>query len=227
MDARTPALGTGNIPPFRIATFAAAALPVGALVTTLGVYLTNYYAAHVGIPLAAVGFAFMAVRLLDILSDPLFGIAMDHTRTRLGKFRPWLAASAPVLVVSTIAVYLPPTGAATFYLIGWLVVLYAGYSMLTLSQAGWGAAMVAEYHQRSRVYGWIQAVAVVGALGVLAAPLIVPALWHGVPFKGVPLMGCFVLISVLLGALITVFLAHEPAIAARAPGERFGRRCFG
>ena len=87
MDARASAAGTGHIPPLRIATFAAAAMPVGALVTTLGVYLTNFYAAHVGLPLAVVGLAFMAVRLLDILSDPLFGIAMDHTRTRLGKFR--------------------------------------------------------------------------------------------------------------------------------------------
>jgi len=224
MDATVS--GTGHIAPLRIATFAAAAMPVGALVTTLGVYLTNYYAAHIGIPLTAVGLAFMAVRLLDILSDPLFGIAMDHTRTRLGKFRPWLAAAAPVLIVSTIAVYFPPQGATALYLTGWLVVLYAGYSMLTLSQAGWGAALVAEYHQRSRVYGWIQAVAVVGALGVLAVPLILPALWHGVPFKGVPLMGCFVLFSILAGAGITVFLAHEPEIEARQAGDRFGLKDY-
>lgn len=226
MDARTPAAATGAISPLRIATFAAAALPVGALVTTLGVYLTNYYAAHVGIPLVAVGLAFMAVRLLDILSDPLFGIAMDHTRTRVGKFRPWLAAAVPVLIVSTIAIYFPPNGASTLYLIGWLVVLYAGYSMLTLSQAGWGAAMVAEYHQRSRVYGWIQAVAVVGALGVLAVPLLLPALWHGVPFKGVPLMGCFILFSVALGVGITVFAAHEPESAERTKAERFGLKDY-
>ena len=226
MDARASAAGTGHIPPLRIATFAAAAMPVGALVTTLGVYLTNFYAAHVGLPLAVVGLAFMAVRLLDILSDPLFGIAMDHTRTRLGKFRPWLAAAAPVLIVSTVAVYFPPQGAGALYLTGWLVVLYAGYSMLTLSQAGWGAAMVAEYHQRSRVYGWIQAVAVVGALGVLAAPLVVPAIWHGVPFKGVPLMGCFVLFSILLGTGATVFFAQEPEIEARQAGPRFGLKDY-
>jgi Na+/melibiose symporter-like transporter len=195
-------------------------MPVGALVTTLGVYLTNYYAAHVGIPLAIVGLSFMAVRLLDIISDPIFGIAMDHTRTRFGKFRPWLAASAPVLIVASVAIYFPPAGVGALYLIGWLIVLYAGYSMLTLSQAGWGAALVAEYHQRSRVYGWIQAVAVVGALGVLVVPLAVPALWHGVPFKGVPLMGCFVLVAIAVGAVITVSLAPEPASAAR--GERFG-----
>src|ERR1700746_69338 len=83
------------IAPGRLATFAAGALPVGALVTTLGVYLTNYYASHIGIPLAAVGGAFMMVRLLDISIDPLLGMAMDWTRTPLGKYRPWLAPSRP------------------------------------------------------------------------------------------------------------------------------------
>lgn len=216
----------GPISPTRVATFAAAALPVGALVTTLGVYLTNYYAAHVGIPLATVGFAFMVVRLFDIASDPFFGIAIDRTRSAIGKFRPWLATAAPVLVVATVAIYFPPAGAGAAYLIGWLIVLYAGYSMLTLSQAGWGAALVEEYHQRSRVYGWIQAVAVVGALGVLAVPLLLPKFWPAVPFHGVPLMGCFILVATAFGVAITVFAAHEPEVEARRHGEEFGFRDY-
>ncbi|HUO87800.1 MAG TPA: MFS transporter [Rhizomicrobium sp.] len=219
MDARTPP--AGRIPPHQIATFAAAALPVGALVTTLGVYLTNYYAAHVGIPLALVGLAFMGVRAIDIVFDPFLGIAMDHTRTRFGKFRPWLALAAPILLVASYAIYFPPDGVGALYLVGWLLVLYAGYSMLTLSQAGWGAALVAEYHQRSRVYGWIQAVAVVGALGVLLAPLILPKLWPALPLKGlVPIMGAFVIAAVVAGVSITVFVAPEHAAFEQT--HRFG-----
>jgi len=225
MDVKTP-VSTGYIPPFQVAIFSAGAFPVGALVTTLGVYLTNYYAAHVGIPLAIVGLSFMAVRLFDILFDPVLGIAIDHTRTRFGKFRPWLAAAVPVLIIASIAIYFPPATARSAYLIGWLLVLYAGYSMLTLSQAGWGAALVAEYHQRSRVYGWIQAVAVVGALGVLLVPLLLPLFWHAVPFKGVPLMGCFVLFAVVTGASITVFLAPEPDKVSIAKSEHFGLKDY-
>jgi len=226
MDAKTAAPASGRIPPYQIATFSAAALPVGALVTTLGVYLTNYYAAHVGLPLAVVGLAFMSVRFADILLDPMLGIAMDRTRTRIGKFRPWLAAAAPILLVSGVAIYFPPEGAGALYLIGWLLVVYAGYSMLTLSQAGWGAALVAEYHQRSRVYGWIQAVGVVGALGVLLVPLVLPRLWPAQPFHGtVPMMGAFVLASIVTGALITVFLAPEHT-AGDAQVHRFGIRDY-
>jgi len=218
------AQSTDLLAPSRIVTFSAAALPVGALVTTLGVYLTNFYASHVGIALATVGLAFMAVRLIDIALDPFLGVLMDHTRTRLGKFRPWLLLSAPILIVATVAVYLPPVGASSFYLIGWLLFLYCGYSMLTLSQSGWGAALVDEYHQRSRVYGWIQAVAVVGAIGVLLVPGFLPVIWKTIPLRGIPLMGAFVIATVILGVGTTVFFAHEPDRARSA--ERFGMRDY-
>jgi Na+/melibiose symporter-like transporter len=214
------------IPPRRLATFAAGALPVGALVTTLGVYLTNYYASHIGIPLAAVGGAFMMVRLLDISIDPLLGMAMDWTRTPLGKYRPWLAASAPLLLFTVWMIYFPDKGVGTGYLIGWLLLLYLGYSMLTLSQAAWGAALVAEYHQRSRVYGWIQAVGVMGAIGVLLVPTYLPLVWKSVPIKGVPLMGCFIFAAIIAGALTTVFFAPEPEKSVLAKSERFGPRDY-
>lgn len=209
MDTQAPpAAAAAPIATGRIATFAAGALPVGALVTTLGVYLTNYYASHIGISLAAVGGAFMAVRLLDISLDPLLGMAMDWTRTPFGKYRPWLAASAPVLLFTVWMVYFPDKGVGTGYLIGWLLVLYLGYSMLTLSQAAWGAALVGEYHQRSRVYGWIQAVGVVGAIGVLIVPIVISVLWKNAPLKGVPLMGCFIFVTIILGALTTMLFAR-------------------
>ena len=221
-----PAAAAAPIPTGRIATFAAGALPVGALVTTLGVYLTNYYASHIGISLAAVGGAFMAVRLLDISIDPLLGMAMDWTRTPFGKYRPWLAASAPILLFTVWMVYFPEKGVGTGYLIGWLVALYLGYSMLTLSQAAWGAALVGEYHQRSRVYGWIQAVGVVGAIGVLIVPIVISVLWKNAPLKGVPVMGVFIFASILVGALTTVIFAPEPEKAVVAKTERFGIRDY-
>jgi Na+/melibiose symporter-like transporter len=214
------------IPPGRIATFAAGALPVGALVTTLGVYLTNYYASHIGIPLAAVGGAFMIVRLLDISVDPLLGMAMDWSRTPWGKYRPWLAAAAPLLLFTVWMIYFPDKGVGTGYLIGWLLLLYLGYSMLTLSQAAWGAALVAEYHQRSRVYGWIQAVAVVGAIGVLLVPVGLPLIWKSVPLRGVPLMGCFIFAAIILGTMTTVLFAPEPEKAVLAKSERFGPKDY-
>src|SRR5579859_884956 len=89
----------------RLLIFAAAGLPVGAYVATLAVYLPNYYARHLGLSLAAVGAAFTVVRVLDIILDPALGVMMDAATTRWGKYRPWLAASLPVLVLASWATY--------------------------------------------------------------------------------------------------------------------------
>jgi hypothetical protein len=148
-ERRMTGLALGRLRAASIATFSAASLPVGALVTTLGVYLTNYHASHFSIAPATAGFTFTAVRFLDLILDPLLGIAMDRTSTRFGRFRPWLALSSPVLLISVFMLYLPSEDVGAVYLFIWLAVIYAGYSLLTLSQTAWGAVLVEEYHQRS------------------------------------------------------------------------------
>lgn len=189
--------------PLRLAAFSSAGLPVGALIISLAVYLPHYYTSELGLPLATVGAAFALVRLLDICLDPVLGVVMDRTRTRIGRFRPWLIASVPVLMLAIAAAYLPPKNAGSLYLIGWLLVLYAGYSMLLLAHLSWGAVIVEEYNARSRVYGWIQVVAGLGGLVILLLPALIAALWPAVQLHGVRLMGWFLIALVPLTVALT------------------------
>jgi GPH family glycoside/pentoside/hexuronide:cation symporter len=226
MDTRAPAgKPRHSLTGGRLAIFAAAGLPVGAYVATLAVYLPNYYARHLGLSLAAVGIAFTVVRVLDILLDPALGILMDSTKTRMGKYRPWLVASLPVLVVATWAAYFAHTGASALYLTFWLLVLYAGYSMCVLSHSAWGTALVAEYHERSRVYGWIQFVGVLGAAGVLVGPVVVTFITRR-PVEPIPVMGWFLVISVPITLAITTLFADEPPPLHRTHGEKFAPRDY-
>jgi len=87
----------GPIPLRTIMAFSLATAPVGALSTPLLVNLPPYYAGLLGLSLSAVGLIFGAVKLLDIFVDPAIGMLMDRTRTRLGRYRVWLIASAPIL----------------------------------------------------------------------------------------------------------------------------------
>ena len=75
--------------------YAFPSLPLAGLGLPLVVHLPTYYAREIGLPLAAVGSAFLMVRLIDVVFDPLIGWGMDRTRTRLGRFRPWLIAATP------------------------------------------------------------------------------------------------------------------------------------
>lgn len=153
-----------------ILAFASSSLPVAALTLALGVYLPRFYAGHIGLSLVAVGLAFTTVRLIDIVFDPVIGAVMDRTRTRLGRYRPWMLIGAPILMGAIYMLFNPPADADRGYLILWLLVLYAGISITALAHAAWAAALAAGYHDRSRVYGWMHAVGVVGSVTLLLLP---------------------------------------------------------
>ena len=193
-----------------LAPFATASMPVSALGIPLTVYLPNYYASHIGIPLAVVGAAFGIVRLIDIAFDPLIGVAINATNTAFGRFRPWMVAGAPLLMIATYMIFMAEPGVTEPYLVAWLVVLYAGFSMLVLGHSAWAAALVPEYHERSRVYGWMQAVGVIGIVIVLALPVLLSVGWHKSIAQGVQAMGWFIVAITPATILLCIAFVGEP-----------------
>ena len=210
MDARTPVPATSKLPARILAPFALASMPVSALGIPLTVYLPNYYASHIGISLTAVGLAFSIVRLIDIAFDPAIGVAINATESKYGRFRPWMVAGAPLLMIAAYMLFMAEPGVGLFYLVGTLLVLYAGFSMLTLAHSSWAAALVPEYHQRSRVYGWMQAVGVIAIIVVLAIPVVLAVGWHKTIAQGVQAMGWFIIFITPLTVLLCTLLVGEP-----------------
>ncbi len=48
---------------------------------------------------------FMALRIFDAVNDPLMGIVVDRTRTRYGKFKPWMFFGALTSAVGTVLLF--------------------------------------------------------------------------------------------------------------------------
>lgn len=74
-----------------------------AVYALVGTYLMMYLTDYRSVDPAFVGILFMIARIWDAFNDPFMGMIVDNTRTRFGKFRPWILAgtvlNAAVLVL--------------------------------------------------------------------------------------------------------------------------------
>ncbi len=204
-----------------LALFSGPSLPVAALGTPLVVYLPPYYASELGLGLTAVGIIFFLVRAIDLPLDPLLGAWMDATRTRYGRFRPWLAAGALRVARSAYMVFFAERPGSAGYAVVWLGLLYAGLSMMLLSQTSWGALLTDDYDERSRVFGWWQAANMIGLLSVLLLPPLVGAGEGSDASRGIHAMGWFIVAMIPLLVVPALLRLPEPADApVRHPSWR-------
>ena len=56
----------------------------------INTYLTIFYTDIVGLSASAISLIFVIARIWDAVNDPLMGAVCDKTKTRFGKFRPYL-----------------------------------------------------------------------------------------------------------------------------------------
>ncbi len=200
----------------KLAALAAPALPMSALTLPLIIYLPEFYANALGMNLALVGLIFTAVRLADLVFDPLIGGLMDRTRTRWGQFRPWLVLGGPLVMLGTYMLFMAERGVGPLYLSIGLILAYAGYSIIILSQMGLGASITPDYRQRSRVFAWWQVFNTLGQILVMAMPVIFSDRIANDSGFTVRTMGWFVLASVPATVLITTVFVREGKVAPPA-----------
>jgi Na+/melibiose symporter-like transporter len=204
-----------------ILAFVSPSLALAALGPPLVLYLPEFFANYVGLPLGAVGAAFMWVRLVDIGFDPLLGAVMDRTRTRLGQFRAWLLIGVPPMLVGCAMLYLARPGVSMGYLVVGLVFIYAAQSICHLAQNAWASRLTESYDGRSRIYAWNQAAGVMGMLVILALPPLVAAFHPGDRGAGMHVIGWYAIVLMSVTTVLAVAVVPEPlvvlAVGQRAP----------
>ncbi|MCR4672543.1 MAG: glycoside-pentoside-hexuronide (GPH):cation symporter [Lachnospiraceae bacterium] len=87
-------------------------------------YLLYYYNAVLGMDSVFIGAVLMGARIFDALNDPLMGIIVAKTRTKWGRYRPWVFAGTVLNALTIYALFAAPASMADSSLRVWLGVIY-------------------------------------------------------------------------------------------------------
>ncbi len=203
--------------PLRMAGFALPAMPLNATLTALFVFLPPLYAEFRGIGAAAVGGVFLAAKLFDMVTDPIFGLAADRLETRWGRRRPWLVISVPILMLSLYRLYLPPETAGYVYFTGWLIVMYIGWTLSTVSHTAWALELSGDYDRRSRITAMLQVAVIFGAIAVSIIPAVMERMGTPSYEERTAAIGLFLVFSFPVAVLACLMSIQEPVMKRQPP----------
>ena len=142
-------------------------------------FMLIYYTDIIGVSLGAVSMLTMFVRIFDAVNDPIIGSFADRTRSKWGRYRPWIAICGPILAVTTVLLFAAQPGWSdtTKIVYMWIV-----YIVVTLASTGTNMPFAAlngvitsDSSERNKLGGLRMVFGNLGMnfTGVIAIPLIV------------------------------------------------------
>lgn len=176
-------------------------------------FLFIFYTDVFGLSPAAVGTMMLVTRLIDAFSDPLMGAIADRTKTRFGKFRPYLLWGVlPLAVAGVLTFTVPDVGedGKLIWAYGTYIFMMLAYTFINVPYGALMGVMTANSQQRTQLtsFRFIAAFSG-GTLVAYLAPKLAQTLGGGDEALGWQLtMGLFGIVAILL-FLVTFVSARE------------------
>jgi GPH family glycoside/pentoside/hexuronide:cation symporter len=118
----------------------------------VGFWILIFYTDTFGISAAAAGTIMLIARFWDMASDPIMGIIADRTKTRWGKFRPYILWMAlPYSVLAVLAFSTPnfnDTGKVVYAGITYILLMTV-FTAINLPYSSLGAVMTSDSYERA------------------------------------------------------------------------------
>ena len=92
-------------------------------------YLMIYFTDSIGLAPAFVGSLFLVARLWDAVNDPAMGMIVDNTKTKWGKFRPWILIGTVINAAVLVLLFKRPEGLEGTALYAYYSVMYILWGM--------------------------------------------------------------------------------------------------
>ena len=183
---------------FQRLSYTALTFPTSAAGMPIFIFILPYYAGDLGLGLSLVGILFFLGRLTDIVTDPIMGVLIDRFPSRWGKHKHWIFISAPIFMVATYLIFLPPTSnPSSLYFFVSLFLVYLSFTLSSIAQLSWSTFIAPDYDDRTRLLTLREFMALLGMFCVIAIPAIVELYDTSLSAK-VSAIGVFVLIVIPL-----------------------------
>lgn len=132
-----------------------------AVINVLMYFYTDVY----GIEAAAAGTLMIVVRFFDAITDPIMGTVADRTRSRWGRYRPWLLWMAVPYGILAVAAFVTPevsVGSKLVYAYISYALLMTAYTAVNIPYSALAGTMTSDKDERSGLQSWRFGMAMVG-----------------------------------------------------------------
>ncbi|MCG7378758.1 MFS transporter [Paenibacillus sp. ACRSA] len=120
--------------------------------TALSMFVSFYYTDVVGLAAGAIGTLFLLARIMDAFVDVAVGVAVDKTKSRFGKARPWILWMAIPFAIAGVLLFSSPDfgpGGALVYAYVTYLLINIIYSTINIPYGVLSSLMTQDPYQRS------------------------------------------------------------------------------
>jgi glycoside/pentoside/hexuronide:cation symporter, GPH family len=141
-------------------------------------FQTNFYTDVFGLAAGTAATILLAARLWDAFADPIVGVLADRTKTRWGKFRPWILFTTLPWCIVMILAYTTPKGWSVSSMIAYAaitnIMLMTIYSMNNMPYSALGGVMTGDVNERAKLnsYRFVAVNAAQFIVGGFTLPLV-------------------------------------------------------
>lgn len=176
-------------------------------------YVLYYYQDILGVSAAAMGIILLVARVFDAFNDPIMGVVVAKTKTKWGKFRPWLLIGTITNAVILVLMFSAPPSLSGGGLIAYAAVTYilwgVTYTMMDIPYWSMIPAFTESGKEREGLSALARSCAGVGsALISIVTVMAVSTLGHmmGGTESNYELLG-YSRLSVIVAVVFVVFIA--------------------
>ena len=192
-------------------------------------YLMIFFTDEVGISSVFVGSLFFFSRFWDAINDPIMGLIVDNTKTKWGKFRPWILIGTLINAVVLIFLFLNPAN----FLEGKMVYVYCSvayilwgmtYTIMDIPYWSMVPSFTSDPEERDKIAVIPRIFATVGGASVNTFGLmLIGILGIASKSQGYFRLGIMVSIIFIISTLVTVLNVKETNVVENKEKIKVGK----